>query len=136
MTLIMVMFTHPILRSPHPLRAGHVVLMDKKAFDILANRGYFCNIEQFLLQEAPNLYQELQSMLVENTIIIEDNSIDIQLGSSAAYTAVTDEYPMAVDLSQSELIRQEGFDDTLYLGIIANAPHADTAAAFLQYLID
>ena len=113
-----------------------VVLMDRKAFDILANRGYFCNIEQFLLQEAPDLYQELQSMLVENKIIIEDNALDVQLGSSTTYTAVTDEYPMAVDLSQSELIRKEGFDDTLYLGVIANAPHPDTAAAFLRYLTE
>lgn len=113
-----------------------VILMDRKAFDILANRGYFCNIEQFLLQEAPDLYQELQSMLVENTVIIEDNSLDVQLGSSDAYTAVTDEYPMAVDLSKSELILKEGFDGTLYLGVVNNAPHTDVAAAFLQYLTD
>ncbi len=113
-----------------------VVLMDRKAFDILAGRGYLCNIEQFLFQEAPDLYQELQSMLVENTVIIEDNSLDVQLGSSDSYTAVTDEYPMAVNLSKSELILKEGFDGTLYLGIVNNAPHTDAAAAFLQYLTD
>lgn len=111
-----------------------VVVMDKKSFDIFAKRGYLCNIEQFLIQEAPDLYQELQPNLVKNTVIIEDNSIDAQLDSSIVYTAVTDEYPMAVDLSQSELIRREGFDGTLYLGIIANAPHKDTAVAYLQYL--
>lgn len=111
-----------------------VVVMDRKSFDIFAKRGYLCNIEQFLIQEAPDLYQELQPNLVKNTVIIEDNSIDAQLDSSIVYTAVTDEYPMAVDLSQSELIRREGFDGTLYLGIIANAPHKDTAVAYLQYL--
>lgn len=111
-----------------------VVLMDKKSFDIFAKRGYLCNIEQFLIQETPDLYNELQPMLVENTVIIEDNSVDVQLDSSVAYTSVTDEYPMAVDISQSELIRKEGFDGTLYLGIIANAPHKDTAVAYLQYL--
>ncbi len=116
--------------------AMDVVLMDRKAFDILAGRGYLCNIEQFLFQEAPDLYQELQSMLVENTVIIEDNSLDVQLGSSDSYTAVTDEYPMAVNLSKSELILKEGFDGTLYLGIVNNAPHTDAAVAFLQYLTD
>ena len=113
-----------------------VVVMDKKSFDIFAKRGYLCNIEQFLMQEAPELYQDLQPDLVKNTVIIEDNSVDVQLDSSIAYTSVTDEYPMAVDLSQSELIRKEGFDGTLYLGIIANAPHKDAAVAYLQYLTD
>ncbi|MDE7177774.1 MAG: DUF624 domain-containing protein [Lachnospiraceae bacterium] len=113
-----------------------VVVMDKKSFDIFAKRGYLCNIEQFLMQEAPELYQDLQPDLVKNTVIIEDNSVDVQLDSSIAYTSVTDEYPMAVDLSQSELIRKEGFDGTLYLGIIANAPHKDAVVAYLQYLTD
>lgn len=113
-----------------------VVLMDDKAFDIFAKRGYLCNIEQLLIQEAPDLYNELQPMLVENTVIIEDNSIDAQLDSSVTYTAVTDEYPMAIDISQLNLIQKEGFDGTLYLGIIPNAPHADTAVAYLQYLTD
>lgn len=113
-----------------------VVVMDRKSFDIFAKRGYLCNIEQFLIQEAPDLYNELQPMLVDNTVIIEDNSVDVQLNSSIAYTAVTDEYPMAVDISLSELIRKEGFDGTLYLGIISNAPHSDTAVAYLQYLTD
>ena len=113
-----------------------VVVMDKKSFDIFAKRGYLCNIEQFLMQEAPELYQDLQPDLVKNTVIIEDNSVDVQLDPSIAYTSVTDEYPMAVDLSQSELIRKEGFDGTLYLGIIANAPHKDAAVAYLQYLTD
>lgn len=113
-----------------------VVLMDNKAFDIFAKRGYLCNIEQLLSQETPDLYQELQRCLVENTVIIEDNSIDVLLDSSVAYMAVTEEYPMAIDISQLNLIQKEGFDGTLYLGIITNTPHADTAVAYLQYLTD
>ena len=113
-----------------------VVLMDKKAFDIFSKKGYLCNIEQLLIQEAPELYDELQPSLVTNTVIIEDNSIDTMLDSSVSYTAVTDEYPMAVDISGSELILREGFDGTLYLGIISNAPHMDTAVAYLRYLTE
>ncbi len=111
-----------------------VVLMDQTAFDLLSKNGYLCNMEQLLSQETPELYKGLQARLVENTVIIEDNSIDTQLDSSVAYTAVTDEYPMAVDLSQSDLILKEGFDGTLYLGIIANTPRTDAAIAYLRYL--
>ena len=114
-----------------------VVLMDKNAFDILSKNGYLCNIEQLLLQEiSPDIYEKLQSRLVTNSVIIEDNAIDAQLDSSVVYTAVTDEFPMAVDISQSPLILKEGFDGTLYLGIISNAPHMDTAVTYLRYLTD
>ncbi len=113
-----------------------VVLMDKKAFDIFAKNGYLCNIEQLLIQEAPELYVELQPILVTNSAIIEDNAVDTLLDSSITYTAVTDEYPMAVDISQSELILREGFDGTLYLGIIPNAPNMDTAITYLRYLAE
>lgn len=114
-----------------------VVLMDQNAFDILSQSGCLCNIEQLLLQETPpDLYRELQPRLAANTVIIEDNSIDAQLDPSVAYTAVTDEYPMAVDISQSQFILEEGFDGTLYFGIVSNAPHKDTAIACLRYLTD
>ncbi|MBD5444592.1 MAG: hypothetical protein HDR29_03470 [Lachnospiraceae bacterium] len=43
---------------------------------------------------------------------------------------------MAVDISGSELILREGFDGTLYLGIISNAPRMDTAVAYLRYLTE
>ena len=113
-----------------------VVLMDKNAFDILSRNGYLCNIEQLLIQEAPELYNELQHSLVTNTVILEDNAIDTLLDSSITYTAVTDEYPMAVDISGSNLILKEGFNGTLYLGIIANAPHKDTAVSYVRYLTE
>lgn len=113
-----------------------VVLMDKKAFDIFSKNGYLCNMEQLLMQEDPDLYEKLQAGLVTNTVIIEDNSIDAQLDPSVTYTAVTDEYPMAVDISQSDLISKEGFNGTLYLGIISNTSRMDTAITYLRYLTD
>ena len=88
-----------------------VVLMDQTAFDIMSKNGYLCNIEELLLQEDPDLYEELQSGL-------------------------TAEYPMAVDISSSDLVLKEEFNGTLYLGIISNAPHIDTAIDYLRYLTD
>lgn len=113
-----------------------VVLMDQRAFDIFSNRGYLFDMEQLLIQKAPKLYEELQSCLVSNTVILEDNSVEVQLDPSIAYTAVTDEYPMAVDLSKAARIQREGFDGTLYLGIISNSPRVDMALSYLQYLAE
>lgn len=114
-----------------------VVLMDRNAFDILAKKGYLCNMEQFLLENTPpDLYKKLRDALVTNTVIIEDNSLDAELDPSVVYTSVTDEFPMAVDLSGSPLILKEGFDGALYLGIISNAPHTETAADYLRYLTE
>lgn len=113
-----------------------VVLMDQRAFDIFSNRGYLCNMEQLLTQKAPDLYEELWSCLVSNKVILEDNSVDVQLDPSVSYMAVTDEYPMAVDVSHSALMEKEGLNGTLYLGIISNSPRVDMAITYLQYLTE
>lgn len=113
-----------------------VVLMDEKAFDLLAARGYLCDMEKLLMETDPNLYETLQSRLAINTAIIEDNAIEAQLDDSVVYTAVTDEYPMAVDLTKSPHIPEDGISGTLYLGIISNAPHPDTSVAYLRYLTE
>lgn len=113
-----------------------VVLMDREAFDLLSGRGCLCDMEQFLGEQAPDLLEELRPQLVSNTVILEDNALDAQLDDSVAYSAVTDEYPMGIDLTQSPLLPESGITGTLYLGIIANTPRRETAAACLRYLAD
>lgn len=109
-----------------------VVLMDKEAFDAFSQNGYLCNLEK-LLSSSP-LHNDLKPYLVTNTAILEDNSIDLALDPSVAYQAVTDEYPMALDLSQQGLIQEAGFTDTVYLGIIENSPRKKMAINYIYYL--
>jgi len=111
-----------------------VVLMDREAFDAFSQNGYLCNIDELLQIEAPSLYQDMEPFIVENTFIVEDNSFELQFDSSLTYNAITEEYPMGLDISQAGLIEQAGFKETVYLGIIANSPRKDTALAYLQYL--
>lgn len=40
-----------------------------------------------------------------------------------------------MDVSQTPLIRQAGFSDPIYLGVLTNAPHPERAAAYIRYLI-
>jgi len=111
-----------------------VVLMDKGAFDVLSRGGFLCNLADVLSQEDPALYEELKPWLVSNEVVLEDNSDDVQPNSAETDTAVTDEYPMGIDLSQSELVAKEGFGDPLYLGIIANTPRRTEAVSYVRYL--
>ncbi|MCM1175719.1 MAG: hypothetical protein NC341_11815 [Blautia sp.] len=111
-----------------------VVLMDKEAFDAFAQNGYLCDIDELLRTEAPGLYEDMKPFIVENIFIAEDNSFELQFDPSVSYSAVTEEYPMGLDISQTGLIERAGFQETVYLGIIANSPRRDTALAYLQYL--
>ena len=111
-----------------------VVLMDQEAFDLLSGKGCLCDIEKFLIEEDPGLYETLQSQLVTGTVILEDNAVDAMADDAVTYNAVTDEYPMGVDLTSSPHVPEGGISGTLYLGVISNAPHTDTAVAYLRYL--
>ena len=111
-----------------------VVLMDREAFDLLSARGCLCDMEKLLLEEAPDLYEALRSRLAVNTVIIEDNAFDVQLDADVTYRAVTEEYPMGIDLTGFPLLPEGKISGALYLGVISNAPHTDTAVAYLRYL--
>lgn len=111
-----------------------VVLMDQEAFDAFSQNGYLCNIDDLLRAEAPDLYKDVEPFIVKNTFIAEDNAFELQFDSSIPYSAVTEEYPMGLNLSQTDFIKQAGFEETVYLGIIANSSRKDTALAYLLYL--
>ena len=42
---------------------------------------------------------------------------------------------MAVNLSQTALIESAGFEEDVYLGVIANTPRKEMAADYLRYLL-
>lgn len=111
-----------------------VVLMNREAFDAFSQNGYLYDLDRLLMENAPDLYQCLKPALVSNIVILEDNTDDLALDDSAAYTAVTEEALFGLDLSESRVIRQAGFEDTVYLGVIANSPRVDTVMEYLRYL--
>lgn len=111
-----------------------VVLMNREAFDAFSQNGYLYDLDGLLSENAPDLYERLKPDLVGNIVILEDNADDLALDGSAAYAAVTEEALFGLDLSGSEVIRQAGFEDTVYLGVIANSPRVDTVMQYLRYL--
>ena len=113
-----------------------VVLMDKEAFDSFSQNGYLCNLEELLAAEDTALYNQLKPYLITNTIILEDNSVDTVLDPSVAYEAVTEEYPVGLDLSQTGRVSKAGFDDAVYLGIVSNSLRKDAAVNYIRYLTE
>lgn len=113
-----------------------VVLMNKEAFDTFSQNGYLYNIENLLQDSAPDMMKELKPCLATNTVILEDNSEDLLADDSLSYQAETKEYPMGLDMSQKGLFKQAGFEDAIYLGVIANSPHMDTAVEYIKYLFN
>lgn len=111
-----------------------VVLMNQEAFDAFAQSGYLCNIEETLLDVNPDLYEKLKPYLVENIEILEDNADELIYDSSEEYVSETTEYLMGVDLSSAGMIKEAGFGDTVYFGIIGNTPRMETAVEYPDYL--
>lgn len=113
-----------------------IALMDQEAFDAFSQNGYLYNMEEFLSEADPELYQSCRELLRENIVILEDNADEAALDSSVEYIAETEEYPMALDVIQTPLLKEAGFTETVYLGIIKNTPRKGAVTEYIRYLWD
>lgn len=111
-----------------------IVLMDQEAFDAFSQNGYLCNMEEFLSEADPGLCQDCQDLLRENIIILEDNAEEAALDRSLSYTAETETYPLALEISQTPLLKDSGFTEPVFLGIIKNTPRKEEAAEYIRYV--
>lgn len=111
-----------------------VVLMDQETFDAFSRNGYLYNMEKFLSEADPALYQGCQDLLRENTITLEDNAEEAALGQSLSYTAETETHPLALDISQTPLLKDSGFTEPVFLGIIKNTPRKEEAVEYIRYV--
>lgn len=102
-----------------------LVLMNREAYDILSASGYLMALDGLLPAE----------YLTSNTVVLEDNAIDVNLGNADEYIAVTEEAVNAIEVSQLPLFAQAGFDDAVYLAIIGNTPRLPDCMDYVDYLI-
>lgn len=111
-----------------------IVLMDQEAFDAFSQNGYLYDMEAFLSEAEPALYTDCRELLRENIEILEDNAEEAALDRSVSYTAETEKYSAALDISQTPLLKEAGFTEPVYLGIIRNTPRKEAAADYIRYL--
>lgn len=111
-----------------------LVLLDKDAFDAFSQNGYLCNMEEYLKTWLPESYDQLSPFLEMNIEILEDNATDVMLNKELSYEAEVLEYPMGLNLSSCEMIRNAGFPEDLFLAIIKNSPRMETVSHYIGYL--
>lgn len=104
-----------------------VVLMNREAYDILSLSGYLLPLE--------GLPESLTPYLTENEIILESNNVDVPLNKAEECCAVTETKVNGINASSFPAFQNAGFQDEIYLGIIANTTHFDTTVAYLAYLL-
>lgn len=104
-----------------------VVFMNREAYNLLSKSGYLLPLTV--------LPEKLMPYRTENEVILESNAIEVQLNTAQDYHIVKETVPNGLDVSEFPLFRVAGFDGAVYMGIIANAPHPDTAVSYLEYLL-
>ena len=111
-----------------------VMLMNREGYDLLSKNGYLLDLEEALGREAPALLAGIRDRLTENAVLIEDNSLEVQLGEAQELNQVYTEQKNGLDLSEYAMIREAGFPDTVYLGISANTERLQAALQYVEYL--
>ena len=97
--------------------------------------GYLLDLNELLQKEAPELLPDAAAYLTENEVILEDNAIEMELGTADAYQAVTESAANALEVSAAPLFVPAGFPEPVYLGVIANSPRLSAAIAYIQYVL-
>lgn len=105
-----------------------VVLMNEESYKLLSQNGYLLPLD--------SLPEALTPYLTENEVVLESNSIEVQLNQADEYHIVTETAANGLDVSGFPLFRDAGFDGAVYMGVIANTLHWDTAVSYLQYLLE
>lgn len=110
-----------------------VVLMNREAYDLLSGNGYLLALPD-LLAGAPALAETLGPYLTENTVILSDNAIEVELGEAEAYQAETERSVNAVAAAGLPRLDEAGFDGEVFVGVIGNTPRAPAVLAYLAWL--
>jgi hypothetical protein len=72
--------------------------------------------------------------LCSNTVVIDSNQVEYELGEASTYEAKTVEVANALEVTQSPLLHGFSGNEALYLAVIANSPRQDQALAYLAYV--
>ena len=110
-----------------------LVIMNREGYDILSQKGYLAELPA-LLETDPDLAKEFSPLLVENEVVLSDNSIEVMLGEAEERERVTQSAVNAIALSSLPLFENAGFGSEIYLGLVANSPRTDAAMRYLRYL--
>ena len=111
-----------------------IVFLNREAYDLMSSSGFLLELKGIKGLDAL-LYQRLEPYITENSVIIEDNSVDYDLGKASEYYAVTEEHTNALNVSSLPMFRRAVMDDEVYVAVIANSPRLPAVLSYLEYLL-
>lgn len=111
-----------------------LVLLNRESYDLFSRNGYLLPLPEALDGAAPALLDALDGHRVSNSVILEDNSIEYQLGEAESHQVVSEELENAIVLTDFALFADAGFPEPVYLGILANTPRLPECLSYLAYL--
>ena len=111
-----------------------LVLLNRESYDLFSRNGYLLPLSDALAGAGPALLDALDGHRVSNTVILEDNGIEYQLGEAESHQVVTEEAENAIVLTDFSLFADAGFPEPIYLGILANTPRLPECLSYLAYL--
>jgi len=112
-----------------------VVLLNREAYDLFSHSGYLLDLGDLLQREAPELLPDAAAYLTDNDVVLEDNAIEMELGTADSYQAMTESAANALEVTEAPIFRGAGFPEPVYLGVIANSPRLSAAVAYIQYVL-
>ncbi len=110
-----------------------LVIMNREGYDVLSRKSYLAELPALLAND-PDLAEKYAPLLVENEVVLSDNSIEVMLGEAEERERVTQSVQNAVALTSLPLFENAGFGSEIYLGLLANSPHTDAVLRYLRYL--
>ena len=111
------------------------VLMNREAYDLFSGSGYLLPLPDLLAQNAA-LADALAPYLCENTVILSDNAIEVDLGEADEYIAETEQAVNAIAGDAFPRLAAAGFSGEVYLGVIGNTPREETVLDWLAWLTE
>lgn len=111
-----------------------VVVMNREAYDIFSRNGYLADLMDLPALSDPAYAALLAPLLVENDVVLSDNSLEFLLGEADEKEQVTQSVPNALAAASLPLFQRAGFDGDIYLGVVANSPRPEAAAAWLRFV--
>lgn len=113
-----------------------LVVMNQEAYDLFSSSGYLLDLNALLSEGEPALQALAAPWLVSNDVILSDNELDWTLREAEAHEIVSESVCNGLTLSDLPLFQKAGFEDALYLGVVANSSRLPAAVQYLRYLLE
>ena len=111
-----------------------IAIMNREGYNLLSESGYLLDLSECLEQYAPELLEDLQPLLTDNTVILTDNALEYHLNTADEYQAVTERRTNGMEISRLPVFQNAGFSDAVYLGVFPNSPRLDSVIQYIAYL--